>query len=599
MILEKLVQHYDSLTEDEDANIAPLGYSSAKVSFAINISSQGTLLGLIDLRQEAGKKMIPRKMIVPLQEKRTAGEKPYFLCDKSKYIFGFDGETCAEHFSKFKDLQTEILAGIDDEEAAAVINFINSWDPVKIHEFDCIEERLDDVISASSFVFRLEGKKSFVHENATIKKVWEDVWSKLSENIWELISSKSNDVYVAQCLVTGENTAIAKIHQSIMNVHGAQQSGAAIVSFNINSFISYNKEQSYNAPISKMAMLKYTTALNHLLASQDNKIRLGDCTTVFWAEGISHREEAFLKMFLEPQLKTKSGRDSSDKESEKLESETEVEENVATILEGIRKGKNVKDILPHPDLNFYILGLAPNSSRLSIRFWMVDSFGSLVERIALHYSDMNVVRPPNAFIDVPTWVLLREIAVLGKAENIPNTIITSLSYSIFSGANYPESIFPAVIGRIRADKTINYQRAGLIKAFLIRNRSLNKKEEVITMALNSENKTPAYLLGRLFSLLEKVQNDAAGGNLNATIKDRFFGSASATPAIVFPQLLRLSQHHVSKAEYGNNMDKKIREVINDLDGFPKQLSLEDQGIFILGYYHQKQANYESKSETKE
>ena len=594
MILEKLVQLYDSLSEDETADIAPLGYSTAKVDFAIVVSTQGAVMNLIDLRQEAGKKLAPVPLVVPLQEKRTSGVAPYLLCDKSKYVFGFDGEICPEHFAEFKELQLKILQEIDDEEAAAVVNFVKAWDPEQIHEVPCLSDRIEDVTGASSFVFRLEGKKNFVHENSFIKGVWEDVWSKLSENIWEILSSKKNIAYNAQCLVTGEMTSIAKVHQSVKGVAGAQSTGAAIVSFNIPSFISYGKEQSYNAPVGKMAMLKYTTALNYLLAEPNNKIRLGDCTTVFWAEQISHSEEAFLKMFFEPQFKTKTGKDASAETERTLDTESEVEDNVLAVLEGIKSGRKVRDILPHPDLKFYILGIAPNSSRLSIRFWMVDSFGNFIEKIVEHYSDMDIIKPPGSFDAVPTWVLLREIAVLGKAENIPNTMITSLSYSIFTGGNYPESILSAVIGRIRADKTINYQRVGLIKAFLIRNRSIDK--EVITMALNLENRRPAYLLGRLFSLLEKVQSDAAGGKLNATIKDRYFGSASATPAIVFPQLLRLSQHHISKSDYGVSSDIKIQEVMNSLDGFPKQLTLEEQGMFVLGYYHQKQANYEKKSE---
>ena len=590
MILEQLVKHYDVLFNSGAPDIAPIGYSTAEISFAILLSLEGDVVDLLDLRDDSGKKMHPRTMIVPFQRLRTSGKFSYFMCDKSKYVFGFEKNSLhPKHFQKFKDFHIQTLKDVHDASACAVVNFVNKWHPDKFYQLPCLAERADD-ISSANFVFQLDGHLGYIHENETIK------------NAWEAFFSKQKSDYVAQCLITGETVPIAKVHQSIKRVTGAQPSGAAIVSFNIDSFLSYGKVQSYNAPIGEKSMFKYTTALNYLLSTPNNNSRLGDTTIVFWAERLAPREENFLKGLLEPPIKARdenslqeSGGRADRKIEERLDTETEVEKSVSDVLDGIRGGRYIRDLLPHPDLKFHILGLAPNMSRLSVRFWMTDTFGDFVARVVQHYLDMDIVKPPNAFAVVPTWKLLKEMAVLGKTENIPGTLISSLNYAIFNGTRYSYAMLSAMIGRIRADKNVNYCRAGFIKAFLI--RSERKEEEVFTVALDLDNQSSAYLLGRLFSLLEKAQEDAAGSKLNSTIKDKYFGSASVTPASVFPQLLRLSQHHLSKFQYGAMVDKKIQEVLNGLDGsktFPTHLSLEQQGEFILGYYHQKQANYEFK-----
>lgn len=585
MILEKLYQYYDVLEADPKSGVAPIGYSSAKVDFEIILSKEGELAGITDLRQEDGKKMLrPVEVLVPLQRKRTAGITPYFLCDKSKYVFGLDKkkdgkgdekEICQKHFDAFKEENEKYLKGMDDPEVKAYLKFLSRWRPEATAENEIITPRLDEVVNASNFVFRVEGFLTFLHENLRVKKRWQECFEEVKSD------------YEAQCLITGKVAPIAQVHQSIKGVAGAQSTGAAIVSFNIPSFRSYGKEQSFNAPISENAMLKYTTALNYLL-SGENRIKLGDTTVVFWAEKKAEQEESFFKAFLDPPFK-EEGRNTEESELPAV-SPKEMEDRVKDVLSAVREGRSVDDAIEHPDVLFHILGLAPNVSRLSIRLWMVNRFGTLVERLAKHHLDMEVVKPPNVYRMIPVWALLKEMAVLGKTENIPNNMITALNYAIFNGTAYPFGMYASIIKRIRADHDVNYVRAGFIKAYL--NRSNTKKEEC-TVALDLQNKEPAYLLGRLFSLLEKAQQEASGGGLNATIKDRYFGAASATPAVIFPQLLKLSQNHMAKAKYGRAMDRRIGEIFDlfSSTGFPKRLDLEEQGKFILGYYHQKRANY--------
>ncbi|MDR1509731.1 MAG: type I-C CRISPR-associated protein Cas8c/Csd1, partial [Synergistaceae bacterium] len=528
MILEKLAKYYDALSESNPPFVAPIGYSSAKVGFEILLSEEGEIQKILDLRQDSGKKLVPVEKFVPLQKRRSSNIEPYFLCDKSKYVFGFessreqskampgDGETerqssvYPDHFKAFKELHERLLGQVDDAEAKAVLAFLHAWTPESAAEHPEIAGRENDISGAPSFAFALEGSGSYVHENPKIRDIWGNVFSNDASE------------YSSQCLITGEVAPIANVHQAIKGVVGAQSSGAAIVSFNIPSFRSYGKEQSYNAPVSRTAMLKYTASLNYLLSGKNN-IRIGDTTIVYWAERLAPREENFLLSMLNPKI-TASGDKTDNDVDTVVVTKGETEREISGVLEAAKSGRRVIDPLQQlsldPDLTFYILGLAPNASRLSIRFWLVNSFGELIEKISKHYSDMDIEKPPRAFEYTPTWALLEEIAAPGKNKKIPNSLISSLNYSIFNGTEYPYAMLSAMSGRIRADKKINYQRAGFIKAFLNRRNSNQNQKEVFAVSLNPENTNPAYLLGRLFSLLEKVQLESADGKLNSTIKDR-------------------------------------------------------------------------------
>lgn len=592
MIIQSLYDYYNQLMLDPDSSISPPGYSIAKVAFALNISEDGELLDLIDLRQESGRRLLPKPLRVPEQVKRTSGISANFLCDNATYILGFGIDNRKEivktkdKFEAFFKHHQRILETVNDMGAKGVLNFLRNWDTDQATKNKKIAKHLDDLLSGVNLVFKLDGEPGYVHERPKIRKAWE-----------ELISQKDAE-YEGQCLVTGRKSPISRIHQNIKGVAGAQPSGASLVSFNIASFESFGKSQSFNAPVSKEATFGYTTALNYLLADERHRLRIGDTTTVFWAEKASAIEEDLMAELLDPQFTSENDTDSNKKSSRQRDPQTV--RLLKDLLRNIRDGRPVTEKMLgiDPAVNFYILGLAPNNSRLSVRYWHVDSFGSLAGKIAQHYADLLIDGLNTEFL--PAWMILKETAVQRDSKNIPPLLGGALMRAVLTGSAYPESLYTAILSRIRSDRVIGSTRAAVIKACLLRKARLYNqkcKEGMLTMGLNEHNDSTAYRLGRLFALLEKAQQDAVPG-LNATIKDRFFGAASASPAIVFPQLLRLAQHHIAKAEYGGLIDKKIEEVASEIERFPAHLNLEEQGTFVLGYYHQRQAIYK-KNENKE
>jgi CRISPR-associated protein Csd1 len=370
------------------------------------------------------------------------------------------------------------------------------------------------------------------------------------------------------CLVSGELAPIARLHPAIKGVMGAQSSGAAIVSFNLDAFCSYDKSQNFNAPISESRAGTYTKALNHLLSSSVNKVQIGDATTVFWTERESP-VEGFFGMIIDP-------RDTAADDKE-----------LSVFLEAVREGKFPRGI--DGDVRFYILGLSPNASRLSVRFWHVSTVKDISEKLGQHFRDLSMVRSFDSDPEYPgMWRLLRETSNQKSKDGPPPLLGGAVMQAILNGTLYPQQLLSAIIGRIRAEQNINYMRAATLKAVLTRKKRLLNQGMEISMALDKENKNIAYLLGRLFAVLERTQQDALGKNINATIRDRFYGSASATPKVVFPQLLRLVQHHIGKAEYGNFRDKQIEEIVCEIREFPAHLGLDEQGLFAIGYYHQRQ-----------
>lgn len=567
MILHALSDYYDRLKDNPDTGIPLFGFGKQKIHFAVVINRQGELLQISDVRETLKKKQVPKQLTVPEGVKRASNIAPNFMWDNTGYMLGADNKgnkrRTLQCFSAFKELHHTIGDNLDDEGMEAVLYFLDTWNPEEASSLTHWKE-----LTGMNLVFQLDGDLQFMHERPKIKSAW-----------LEYCREQSSDQF-ATCLVSGKQAPIARLHPKIKGVRGAQTSGAAIVSFNLEAFQSYKKKQNFNAPVSEDIAFAYTTALNYLLRFESRqKILIGDAATVFWTERASPIE-GFMGMILDPR------EDSGDLKE------------VRDFLEAVRDGKKPCK-LDDPDMKFYILGLSPNASRLSVRFWHVSTVGDISAKIGLHFKDLAITKTFDTDPEFPgIWQLLRETAILRKSENISPALAGSVMRSILTGTFYPQSLMTAVINRIRADQTVNYLRAALIKGCLVRKYRITNKFTEVDMPLDKESTSIAYLLGRLFAALEKAQKDAIPG-ANTTIKDRFYGSASATPRTVFPQLLRLAQHHIQKAEYGRNTDKIIEKIMQGIQEFPAHLSLDDQGLFAIGYYHQRQALYTKSAEKKE
>jgi len=568
MILHALNNYYERLKDNTNVDIPSLGFSSQKIHFALLLNREGKLLQVLDAREARGKKLAPKQMIVPEAVIRAVNIASNFMWDNTGYVLGADNKgkpkRSMKTFKAFKKLHHDIGEGLDDDGMAAVLRFLDSWEPENVSNL----EYWDDMVAGANLVFQLDGELRYIHDRPKVKDAWLKHYTENSSGV------------VATCLVCGEKRPIARLHPKIKGVRGSQSIGAAIVSFNLDAFQSYGKEQSFNAPVSENVAFTYTTALNHLLRFESRqKIQIGDAATIFWTERESP-VEGFMGLILNPQD------DSGDLKE------------VRDFLEAVRDGKKLPEEIDDTDMKFYILGLSPNASRLSIRFWHVSTVGDISAKIGMHFSDLSIIKNYEKDPEFPgMWQLLRETAVLRKSENISPVLSGSIIRSIMTGSAYPQSLMTIIIGRIRADQEINYLRATMIKACLVRKYRLNQISKEVTMALDKKSTNVAYRLGRLFAVLEKAQRDAIPG-ANTTIKDRYYSSASATPNIVFPQLLRLSQHHIQKADYGYVADKMIEEIMQDIQRFPAHLSLDDQGLFAIGYYHQRK-NIFTKLEKKE
>lgn len=580
MILQALVNHYEDLAKQE--KVPKKGWCHAKVSYALDIGRDGSLLGIISLKQEEirGKKAVwvaqPKE--VPEMVSRSSGVSANFLCDNSKYMLGIDsdgsGSRIRECFEAAKKKHLSILTDVHSVAAEAVKNFFQYWDPEYARENTDISDKWEDVTAGGNLLFYVEG--IYAQEDEDIREAWQ-----------KDIDNKDGDME-SVCLVTGKKAGISRIHSAIKGVSGAQSSGALLVSFNAPSFESYGKEQSYNAPVGKYAAFAYTTALNYLLSQREYTFMLGDTTILFWAEGGEEIYQRLFEMCAEPV--------------------TDNQEVIKSIFLNLQKGHaiDIEGIEIKPEQKFYILGLAPNAARLSVRFFYQDSFGNILANLRKHYERMDIIRPSwddQRYLGI--WRMLMETVNHNSRDKKPQPNMAAVVFrSILANGRYPENLYEGVMIRIRAEQgSITRGRAGIIKAYLIRNYNDQLVKEEEFMGLNEQCSNTAYILGREFAVLEAIQQEANPG-INATIRDRYFNSACATPASIFPILLKLKNSHIRKIENKKiYFEKKLTELQGKIDvsedcvsAYPHRLSLEEQGMFILGYYHQVQKRFEKKED---
>ena len=596
MILQALVHLYDELCKQ--GKIAEEGWGIAKVSHRIVLDEDGHLQGIVSAKKKVqrGKKEIeiPSEMIVPLPVTRSSGVKANFLCDNSSYFFGKDDKgkpiRAKQCFEAAKEKHHQILDDCESKAARSVLRFFDTWDVDKAAENPILKENWDD-IATSNFIFQVDGRD--VLEDEAVRAAW----NRCSES-----DETGTDKEQGICLVTGkENQPISILHPKIKGVQGAQSSGANLVSFNATAFCSYGYDgmQGENAPVSERAAFAYGTALNHLLADKAHAKQMGDTTVVYWSE---HAIDACQDCFMSFLSDTADGMD---------------DVTLDSIMEKMRNGlpASLEGVEISPDEPFYILGLSPNAARISVRFFLRNTFGETMAHMMAHQERLTLSGPAWESGKIPLWKLIK------AAEN-PNSdksglsplLAGSLMRSVLQDSPYPEALFQHVMMRIFADQDktddkgqitsykIGYVRAAFIKAYLLKNR-VQHWEGQIQMAVNENCTSIAYVLGRLFSVLENVQEKANPG-INATIKDRYFNGACATPAVVFPTLLKLSNAHLGKLEAGQAVyfNKKLGALMEKIPmpdtgvPFPARLSLEEQGAFVLGYYQETQSRYGKKED---
>lgn len=579
MILQALASYYDVLAQQ--GKVGRPGWGTAKVIGALCLDEQGNLIDILSLKTANAKgKEIATVKKVPEQVTRSSGVKSNFLCDGPGYLLGLNTKPdegakkeanekrAKECFDAAAALHLQLLEGVDSVAAKAVFAFFTNWNPNAEHPI--LAEHEDLLKEAGNFLFRIDGM--FAQEDPAIQAAWESYRSQGTQ-----------DGVVMQCAVTGHKTTVARLHTLIKGVRGAQSSGAALVSFNASAFTSYGQEQSYNAPVSEQAMFAYTTALNYLLSSAEHTRILGDTTVVAWsANG-------------EPQYTNLGwyclGGDAKATVDDKM---------LQSMLEALSHGRPYafEDVTIDPDEPFYILGLAPNAARLSVRFFWRNTFGHFIKNVQAHYKRLEIVKPAQderEYLSVGS--LLYETANKKSNDKSASPVLVGgLMRAILNDMPYPAALRSAVMLRIRAERKVSRGQAALLKAILLKNPAPIEGKEICTVALNQESTYTPYVLGRLFSVLEAIQS-AANKGVNTTIKDRFFNSAAATPAIIFPRLTQLAQAHLRKLSVAQKiwyeqqlvaLHEKLPEVL------PARLSLAEQESFFIGYYHQTQKRFEKK-----
>ena len=585
MILQALTQYYEDLLRLGKINRP--GWSKQKVSYSLLLSEEGELLQLLHLQQEVqrGNKTIlgPQEMWVPSPVKRSSGIRPNFLCDTSSYLLGVDGKGKADRsidcFAASKALHLQLLKEVDSPVARAIVRFFEHWDPSQAASHPALQEDWEELLKGGNLTFSLD--KLF----AALDPAIADAWTRHYED-------SSADAEPIRCLVTGQTGTLARLHPSIKGVAGAQSSGASLVSFNAPAFCSFEHEQGANAPVSDYAAFAYTTALNTLLADRNRVSRVGDTTILCWAAG---GESAYQDCFLMS-----------------IFNDSYTENDILNTLHHLSKGESIQwdDTRLSPDTRFYVLGLAPNAARLSVRFFWQNSFGALARNLERHYQRLEIIRPSfDKFPTLSIWRLVletvRKAPPGGRAPEPHPRLAGDLLLAVLNDTLYPATLLNGVELRIRAERSVSRGQAAILKAYytkyLEQFQPDSPMKEALTVELNEQTNYLPYLLGRLFAVLEGLQQSANPG-INTTIKDRYFNSASATPAIVFPQLINLAQKHLNKLDGGLAVyyDKQITELSSRItQTLPTRMSLAEQSAFQLGYYHEAQRRYTAKAKKEE
>jgi CRISPR-associated protein Csd1 len=574
MILQELVRYYDRKARDPDPaqRLPSFGLEDKEIRFVIEITQGGRVNQLRDTQRMEGKKKRAQSFLVPQGEKKTSGVKANLLWDSAQYVIGLERERKGKveltpQQAYRQRIEALPAAARTDDGVRAVLAALDraDWSVLQAHEAWAEIVETNPVMT-----FQLVGDSDLVCQRAAV------VAAAASD-------VAPDDAALAMCLIDGEPRPIERVHASIKGVWGAQSSGANVVSFNARAFESYGKaeRQGENAPIGQRAAFAYTTALNHLLGKDSRqRVQVGDASTVFWADRDSAFEGLFAELF--------GSHDDPDRGAAA----------VKALLDSLKSGQ-----LPvgERDVRFFVLGLAPNAARIAVRFWLRAPLAELAPRIAQHFDDLRVVRRYDGDPATPSlFRLLTSLAVQGKADNVPPRLAGEWMRSILEGLPYPAALLNAAVVRCKAEQEVTYLRAAILKAWLNREQRRRQPElpadhSHFKESLDMQQADVPYRLGRLFAMLERIQQQAQPG-INATIRDRYYGAASTTPVAVFTTLLRLKNAHLKKLTDGQTIhfERLLGEVLEPVQDLPRQLTLPEQGRFALGYYHQRQSFFAKK-----
>lgn len=583
MILQAL---YD-LSERMEG-LAPEGFETKRIPFKCCLDSTGCFVGFEDTRQLIGKKPVGQEFLVPsLGEAKGNGIKANLLWENAEYVFGIPTKETSKpdrvrlQAQAFRDKIRAL--NIEQSPWKEALSFLEDL-PMPSIEADPLWNEVKE--SASLIVLAMDG-----HGVLTAHP---DVRQSLVKSTGSEDQSKEGE---GICLVTGQHSELVRLVPQFKGVRGANPTGGSLVAVNNKfengrnqgatpAFASYNKSTAFNSPMSSRAAEGFVKAANELLKDPRRHLFVGDATVVFWAEKQTAFEDQFAWFF-----KPGERKDDSDHEVQA----------VKALFQCMESGVAI----PDAQARFFVLGLAPNSARVSVRFWQTGTIAEFSERIGKHFSDLEIQRSPTDLGRYALFHFLKDIAPQQDNANVPPNLAGNITRAILDGSPYPATLLQQTVRRIRAEQKVTRIRASLLKAYLNRfQRSYPSNEKEILVALDPENLNPGYRLGRLFAVLEKIQEDSAYPNkLNATIRDRYYGAASASPVTVFPQLLKLKNHHLAKIEnqsFRGSFEKRLTEIIGGLPAdMPRHLSIDDQARFAIGYYHQRQALFTKTEKTQE
>ncbi len=631
MILQALYEYYER--KSKLGEIAPIGFEWKEIPFLIVIDTNGAFKRLEDTREKVDNKLVAKSFLVPQSVGRpgkNAWKTTFLLWDHYGYVLGYPKGDASKDRKKrnelLKKVQTEnefllqwkklelfltpltplklnyvlkelqslpvqkdvktLIKNIEglikfhsdsEKQLGTFIKALNSlpedikaeppiqavlqfYETEQYKKVTTLDNWMDCAgINGANLSFQLEGENRLILSNTALVQYQGE----------KALLPESAEERKALCLVTGTQDFVERLHAATP-IMGGQAVGKLVGFQKDRGFDSYGKTQAFNAPVGRYAQKAYTTALNTLTKSSKNRAIVGDTTIIFWAEEPTVVEQTIAFVLTKPK---------DDPDRGILA--------VKQLYESVHSGK----FSAENNKKFYVLGLAPNAARIVVRYWLTGTVTEFANHIRQHFDDLKIVRDKDAPEFFALSSMLSHTALEYKMSNVVPNTAGQTTEAVLKGTPYPLTLLHLTIRRVRAEQRITRIRAAIIKACINRfNRLHNKnKEEEITVALDKANKNPAYLLGRLFAALEKVQFRALGIE---TIRERYYGAFSSTPVTVFPQLMKLKNHHLAKLASGKHFfENLIGEIMDGLDGsgnIPRQFSLEEQGRFAVGYYHQKQ-----------